>query len=44
MKWIGRLSVQEMDRGCVYEIERRSKCLKKMEMPLKLGKGYIDHH
>ena len=34
MKWIDRPSVTEMDRGGVYEMERRTK-YQKNEMPLK---------
>ena len=35
MKWINRPSVAEMNRGSVYEMDRQTKCQKKMEMPPK---------
>ena len=34
MKWMDRQSFTEMDRGGVYEMDRKKKC-QKMEMPLK---------
>ena len=35
MKWMDRPSITELDRGGVYEMDRQTKCQKKMEMPLK---------
>ena len=34
MKWMGRLSVTEIDRGGVYVMDRWTKC-QKMDLPLK---------
>ena len=34
MKWMDSLSVTEINRGGVYEMDRQTKC-QKMEMPLK---------
>ena len=35
MKWMDRPSVPEMERGGVYEIDRRKSAKNNMDMPLK---------